>query len=351
MVAQPLQEFLPEFGIFHQALGEHQMLPVVPVIVQHIAEGPVIIEGPVQIVKGHLVAVTVVTAAEIAQILLHIAVGGIALDDHPVDDTVHIKHRAGVGVILLLGHVRRPEEAEEFVHFRVILHRGLDDLHTFLPHIPVLGVEHLAEGFLHAVDAVVLAVDVENAEFVPLGQHLVRHVPAQGGKQLVPENGLGIVLSRPDAQGVVDLGAVLAVDRVVQCAAAVQAAEGDLEALLGMDQVGVAVHFNAAVDGKAPVPLKEGHIAGDLPIPFILGVNAAGAEHAHGIHRQGDHRQGVILVDDVAGGDHIVGQLALRVALGPDHRGLGQCQRAGVQGRIHGRLPAVQGVIDGAFPG
>ena len=235
------------------------------------------------------------------------------------------------------------------VDLAVHAHGGLDDLHIFGGAAHVLGVHQFCPGFLHAVDAEVLAVDVEDAEFIPLGQSLVAEFPAQGSEQLVAENGLGIVLTGPDAQGIVDIGALVAPDGVVEGAGAVAATEIDLKALLGIDQAGVAVELQAAVDGEALPIFKELQIALDLPVGPVLGIDAGGAEELVGIGADADHRQGVVLVDDVGGGDHIAGELALLQAYHPDDRGGIQDDGGGVALRAAGGNTAVSGVVQGAF--
>ena len=109
----------------------------------------------------------------------------------------------------------------------------------------------------------------------------------------------------------------------------------------------MAMHFHAGVDGEAlSVQLKELQAAADLPVPVVVGVDAAAAEEGFGHRHDADHGEGMIFIDDIHGGDHIAGQLAAFNAHHPQGGGFGQGNGAGIGHGIGGGVAAVGGVVE-----
>ena len=184
-----------------------------------------------------------------------------------------------------------------------------------------------------------------------LGKGIAARIPGQGGEQLVPEDGQGIVLTGADHQGIVVLGRVLAVEGVLEHVLAVAAPEIDLEALFGVCQAHVTEHFDAAVDGKAGIALVKGQIAENFVFGPEIGVDTGAAEHLIGIHGDAGYGQGVVFVDDIGGSDHIAGQLIRFEGRKAHHGGGGEADGVGVELGFCGGQAAVQGVADLAGAG
>ena len=309
-----------------------------------------VVEGPVHIIEAELPFPAGILASDIAQILLDVAVGGVAFDDHPVDETVNVHLGGDIGIVFIIGKIVGPAEPEQLIDLMVSTHGGLDNFHIVRAAAHVLGVHQFRPGFLDAVDAIVSAVDIENGEFIPLGQDLIGHIPGQGGKEFIAENGGGIVLAGPDDQRVVNIGTFLAVDRIGQILLAVSTAEIDFEAFLRGFQTCVAVHLDTCIDGKtAAVQLKKLQIAPDLPVGFVILVDAAAFGQQIRYSHQGNHRQGVIFIDDVGRGNDIAGELALLDAHKTEGSGLFQGDGTGIFSGIFIGIAAVGGVVELAF--
>ena len=159
-------------------------------------------------------------------------------------------------VVLVQTHVVIAAELEHLlIHLGVECDGGFEHRDIIFFHTVVGGVILLRKVFFEAVDAVIAAVEVQNAVFAVLGRHIVAHLKAQLLKQLVSDNCQRVILSRADGEGA-ELGDVGTEYVIIQHIVAIAAAEADAHALLRIFKASPALHLQAAVDIERAAVLK-----------------------------------------------------------------------------------------------
>ena len=159
-------------------------------------------------------------------------------------------------VVLVQTHVVIAAELVYFlIYRRAEGDRGFQHRNVALIYAFVGGVILLRKVFFEAVDAVIAAVEVQNAVFAVLGRHIVAHLKAQLLKQLVSDNCQRVILSRADGEGA-ELGDVGTEYVIIQHIVAVAAAEADAHTLFRIFKACPALHLQAAVDVERAAVLK-----------------------------------------------------------------------------------------------
>ena len=127
----------------------------------------------IQVEKAQLPSISCFRCAEIPQIVGNGIVAAVPLQDHPVNQIIHIQLVRQMVKGLLLGHVLRLAVLGQKLQVTVPLSGFFLNLHIGGSHGGLLAVEHLADVFLQTVNTVVLAVYIENAKFIMADGHAV----------------------------------------------------------------------------------------------------------------------------------------------------------------------------------
>jgi len=296
-------------------------------------------------------------------------VGIIDLGDEVVEILVDIDLAPYVVIILLDREIPGADPLDERLVERG---RALMDRGVIREDVDPVGIDAViglqivfVVLFAQGVDAPVFAVDEKERRLVghPVDIHTVINEVLH---QAVAEECTPPVLTAVrEHEIVIDLGAFFGEERVIDLAAAIDAARIDGEGLLGILARTAAADLDAGIEAELHRARLIKVLQGDGALPVLVPVaggvtavagDAVGPDHIDSgpvipkvfrVAREGDHRQGGGFADETGAGDHPAGQAAGAEGPGAEDGGPVDDDGLKIGSGVLGGHRAVGSVMDG----